>query len=1010
MSESEEIDGEQANLPELAEQRPNSLKKIQLVEQPEEVVPEQSPEEKGVARMEIPPSEDIKLTQVTQIDPGSDESVPEGPIIFADRYETVCEIGRGGMGTVYLAKDDKLKRNVAIKQLVLKSKNQQIIQRRFLREAQTIASLGHVNIVNVFDIGQDHNAGSGAGYIIMEYIPGPTIDPSKASIDPPSPVNLDQYIKAKGPMPHDLAEEIVIKLCSALSYAHKQGTLHRDIKPSNILLTEDLEPKLVDFGLARPIDISKTEEITLEGTMLGTPEYSAPEQWGDMKQVGPASDIYALGGVFWFILTGRIPRFFRESDVPAHLSPIIAKAMRQKPDERFAKGRQMGDAITAAIGGNLETNETSEENFQHDTSVAQDSFADQWACPTCTKFNSINAHYCRFCGTSGMRTCPACKGELVVNDQFCPHCGSDIKLSEESSGILLSARNHMNFKEYETALDAIKELGKSNKEADDLIKELREIILKRRNMLMEMEAAMRVFTIDKAVELAKELKEVIPGECLSETPDFEVVVKHSELEAELRKLLVESATRAHEDHNLQLFTESISALNIVFGEDVCGAINSQLKNILQELDSAMSNAGLALGMNCISKAQESIQQIPAWRNGELGDRLVKLSQTCTDLSNEREEYIDSIEAAIRTKEYSHALEVLSQMSKFRLPPDHSEIDPAQADLNAQERIIAIDKILLKTIDENAKNWVRHNDWETISNSIKTLKSSDSKNWHSLLERIRTMTNKEIVERYNRATNFEKNGQTKKAEKAWSELLLVPKDIMPSHLVQEAMDFEKRKQGYKMIRTKKMLTRGTILFCLLWPFNAYYIWWVMLKEFEQFGGTAKSFSMNMVPAICQLSFSVILAIVAKTPIVTSMQQNSDKFPGSPRLLMMAILASLSPLMFILYYVDKKWVSEYTNGFPWTLAALAIWLLIDLTRSSRIRFPARVGLSVSWLLCIPVYFMFKKMELNVYTLWPALSLVHTALFIGIQVIDHTLYNKKKKTEKKVTHEAVEENIST
>ena len=196
--------------------------------------------------------------------------------IIDNRYEIKREIGKGGMGVVFLAEDLKLRRHVAVKRLMLKTKNMKTIQRRFLREAQTIASLSHPNIVNIFEIDQDERG----AFIIMEYIPGPAEFYDDRKKDPPSPVSLSKFIKKNGAMNADKAEDFILKLCSAMEYAHSKGTLHRDIKPSNILLNDDLEPKLIDFGLAKPIDREVTEDITVEGAMLGTPEYSAPEQWG----------------------------------------------------------------------------------------------------------------------------------------------------------------------------------------------------------------------------------------------------------------------------------------------------------------------------------------------------------------------------------------------------------------------------------------------------------------------------------------------------------------------------------------------------------------------------------------------------------------------------------------------------------------------------------------------------------------------------------------------------------
>jgi serine/threonine protein kinase len=151
---------------------------------------------------------------------------------------------------------------------------------------------------------------------------------------PNPPLDLEELVKTKGAM--DLAKTVAlgIKLAGAVKYAHKRGVIHRDIKPANILFNEDWEPKLADFGLARQVNLQQ-EGATLAGAQLLTLGYGAPEQEVDASKVDERADIYGMGGTLWFALSGQNPRFFRESEVPELLRPVLAKALHKDREKRF---------------------------------------------------------------------------------------------------------------------------------------------------------------------------------------------------------------------------------------------------------------------------------------------------------------------------------------------------------------------------------------------------------------------------------------------------------------------------------------------------------------------------------------------------------------------------------------------------------------------------------------------------------------------------------------------------
>src|SRR5438309_2720185 len=206
-------------------------------------------------------------------------------IEFGD-YELLQEIGRGGQGVVYRARQKSLNRIVALKVIALGHWATEPHVKRFRREAEAAARLNHPGIVPIYEIGER----DGACYFSMGLVEGG---------------QLDAMLKRE-PMPIRSAVELIVKLARTVQYAHEHNILHRDIKPGNILLDAKGEPHLTDFGLARLVEAESTVTGTLE--VLGTPSYMAPEQAaGETTKVSKATDVYGLGAVLYQLLTRQPP-------------------------------------------------------------------------------------------------------------------------------------------------------------------------------------------------------------------------------------------------------------------------------------------------------------------------------------------------------------------------------------------------------------------------------------------------------------------------------------------------------------------------------------------------------------------------------------------------------------------------------------------------------------------------------------------------------------------------------
>jgi len=289
-----------------------------------------------------PAGEDVvPLTETDTMTNGVPTVPQRVPVIPG--YTDLTLIGRGAVGAVYRATQVKLNRPVAIKVLLGQAFSNPEDEARFRAEALTVARLQHPNVIQILDIGEDTEV----PFLAVEFMEGGTLESRMTG----KPLSIPDALR------------MVYQIARGVGAVHAKGVVHRDLKPANILLTADGVPKVADFGLAKQLG---AEALTMTGAVLGTPAYMAPEQAaGQLRQISPRTDVYALGVILYQCLTGvaphrgdtilqtlervrsevPLPVRYHRADIPADLEEVVSRCLRKRPAERYATADALADDL-----------------------------------------------------------------------------------------------------------------------------------------------------------------------------------------------------------------------------------------------------------------------------------------------------------------------------------------------------------------------------------------------------------------------------------------------------------------------------------------------------------------------------------------------------------------------------------------------------------------------------------------------------------------------------------------
>lgn len=848
------------------------------------------------------------------------------------------QIGRGGMGTVYLAHQLSLDRPVALKILEEEFSEVEEYVLNFVDEARAAARLIHPNIVQAYAVGE----AEGVYFIAMEFVNGRS---------------LEEILKEKGRIGTEVAVGHVMQIAIALDFAWEtQELIHRDVKPDNIMVTDDRGvAKLADMGLAQLKNaVSPIED---DDTFVGTPFYVAPEViLGDPTD--NRSDLYALGITLFELLTGAVP-FDGESTVslvskhltddlpsardyvdtiPLELCAIIEKAAAKDPDSRYFSGAELCEALVRATGVAIPSVNSS-------SSSGSTPQMKRWFCPKCHATNEMERDSCVACGASAYEPCPECGKNVRIGLRYCPHCNVDV--DEE-------------------------------RRASCRVKE---------ELLGKLKSELQAGNYDQAGTRIKQLRETAAR---PSPPGFSG--EFAGVLSELRHRLLDAERSAREAHDAVLMRNVIEQMALALDSDEAREKRRKFTLELSTLRNAVTRAESAMQRKCYSNAMFLLKDVFEWRGEEIGDRYERVFEEVNSGITERDELLSKLEKEIAedTLSASKALDRATELTRFRFPEKLVAAKMNPGDRTAFERMSAIHEGIASKVKEAVRDRIKRDRWFNVISMDDRVKSIPGLTSIYLDNQLKTMIDQEVNRRYMRATGLEDDGRFSEAERAWDSLAAVGDEYLPIDKQRMAGMFPERIKVYTVRRRKKLLRRTVRPTLAAWLYVLVRLAAEFVSGYLQGRGiTPADFRNIIMPVLAQfIVFALFLRYLRRGDTLAKKAILPGKVP-SPFLAGSCILIALSPASraaFDLCYAPTKYLfpEAFWSGSPVAVLFVTVLFVIgDFQISSHTGNSFSLfGFGVSWLAALALVVPFSR-SFGSGAVFPFLALVHAAVFLCILI---------------------------
>ncbi len=590
-------------------------------------------------------------------------------------WEIRHEIARGGMGIVYLAFDPTLSRFIAIKRLAVGGELRNTMRARFLREARAMAALNHIHICRIYAVSEDADG----PYIAMEYVAGP--EPSVAPDEPAPSFSLETLVHRHGALSQSQTLALTAKIGGAVSHAHQRGVIHRDLKPSNVLLDEHGEPRVVDFGLAA-LALDADDRLTITGDKLLSLGYGAPEQEDDATNTDHRADVYALGGIVYFCLTGENPRFYRDHRVPEALREPLLRALEKDREKRWPSINAFMTALQEALAS-----ETQPVPGR-----------DGWVCKWCHTLNSLGERYCEECGWDGLVLCPCCETSMRFGMRACPSCNADQRALEDADGLLDLLRELRRQKQFERLLerarliDTLHAKGAVSEATYQQIAELRQGAVWAVQRKDELRRAIATATAEEDYERTREL--------LNEYDIIDTSDTYGDLRARLpEKLADRHISKLYQ--RLQTARAFMDQKKLASCRAIMTALRDQQQSIASMADTVPKLRKATAPGTPIPDPDGAAPDNPAGLLAYCGAAIDRLEHALAEEENRIQSWQEEAETAFRNQDYHHCMRLCREVALITAEPT-----PATELMNrAKEAYQTVDR-LIKTAEQAlaAKQW------------------------------------------------------------------------------------------------------------------------------------------------------------------------------------------------------------------------------------------------------------------------------------------------------------------
>ncbi len=858
------------------------------------------------------------------------------PRVVINDFVIKHEIAKGGMGTVYLAHQVTLDRDVALKILMDKFSRHQSYVTNFVKEARAAAKLNHTNIVQAYAVGEEN----GFHFFAMEFVEGKSIQ---------------EILAKQKKMPCELALEIIIQIADALDFAwNKQKMVHRDIKPDNIMMTIDGIAKLADLGLAQ-LTSDMTDDSADEDVIMGTPYYICPETLLG-NPLDNRSDLYSLGATLFHIVTGEFPftgnspieiatrHLEAEPPMPNEINPdisegvclIINRLMAKNPDDRYQSGRELNIAITKATGIAVAGISSTEDE------------PDSWDC-ACGRTNTIADKKCVGCGVSGYEACPICNGDLLIGAGFCSHCGGDVL---EKKRIMF-------------------------RENDALSDQLEDAVHRQ-----DITAAMEI--VEKCNEFARTFS------------NDRLPKRLQDLLEKFRIAMEQRLDTARQELHLDRAIEAVETLIAAFGREKYSLANEELEVINKDLGEAIFQASMAMSVNCLSQCMDMLNAAEQWRSvGPDGDdRLDAAKAKCHEMLQDRNNTLRLLKVQLGNANFAEAIKSYKKLVGYRTSERLTTVHPSPADTDFDKQVSDLHTSLSSKIDEVFKVWIEDNKWEDLQRTMDLAQKTEIMSANKI-EAQKKRIKKETTTRYNAGLDLEKHRKFAQAREAWRHFLAVPQDLCAPQQRQYASAYIDRHRGFVTKKRNQLILRTLIVLFVLWGFTGISTIRTLVMDWKDFAKDLPLLAKFLIPISLQfVGFVAVAWRIKNRRFLKKFENSSDVLP-SKLVLIYCLLLIISPFSYAVFTIFGGAIglvlgNSFLNGglMKGTVVGL-LWCGIDFWRAhGDWRKPTAFGLSLSWCVAAVITFAILGKTLKPPGLFSILTIVHGILFLLIHMIHQQL----------------------